>query len=65
VKSGYISRMLGSNALIALMCIAGIGGVSYGMLNDDNVVFITGVLFAIAGYLLIRRRLKQHISDNL
>jgi len=65
VKSGYISRMLGSNALIALMCVVGIGGVSYGMLNDDNVVFIIGVLFAIAGYLLIRRRLKHHIRDNL
>jgi len=57
--------MLGSNALIALMCVVGIGGVSYGMLNDDNVVFIIGVLFAIAGYLLIRRRLKHHIRDNL
>ncbi|MBW1692436.1 MAG: hypothetical protein JRI71_09645 [Deltaproteobacteria bacterium] len=65
MKSGYISRMLGSNALIALMCVVGIGGVSYGMLNDDNVVFIIGVLFAIAGYLLIRRRLKHHIRDNL
>jgi hypothetical protein len=63
VKSGYISRMIGSNALIALMCVVGIGGVSYGMLNDDNVVFITGVLFAIAGYLLLRRKLKQHIQN--
>lgn len=61
----YISRMLGNNALIALMCVVGVGAVSYGMLNDDNLIFIIGVLFAIAGYLLIRRKLKQHIRDNL
>ena len=57
--------MLDNNALITLMCVVGIGGISYGMLNDDNLVFIIGVVFAIAGYLLIRRKLKQHIRDNL
>lgn len=65
MKPGYISRVLGNNALITLMCGVGVGGISYGMLNDDNVVFIIGVLFAIAGYLLIRRKLKQHIRENL
>ena len=65
MNPGYILRMLGSNALISLMCVVGVGGISYGMLNDDNVVFITGVLFAIAGYLLIRRKLKHHVRDNL
>ena len=61
----YISRLLGNNTLITLMCVVGVGGVSYGMLNDDNLVFIIGVLFAIAGYLLIRRKLKRHLRDNL
>jgi hypothetical protein len=65
MKPGYISQMLDNNALITLMCVVGIGSVSYGMLNDDNLVFIIGVVFAIAGYLLIRRKLKQHIRDNL
>ena len=65
MKPGYISWMLGNNALITLMCMIGVGSVSYGMLNDDNPAFIIGLLFVIAGYLLIRRRLKQHIRDSL
>jgi hypothetical protein len=64
MKPGYISRMLDNKTLITLICVVGIGGVSYGMINDDNVVFIIGVLFAIAGYLLTRRKLKQHIREN-
>ena len=65
MKPGYISRMLDNNALITLICVIGVGGVSYGMLNDDNLVFIIGLLFVIAGYLLTRRKLKHHIRDNL
>ena len=42
----------------------GIVAVSYGMLKDNNLVFIIGLLFVIGGYLLIRRKIKAHIKDN-
>ncbi len=58
-------ELLRNYTIIAIICIIGVVGVSYGMLNDDNLAFIIGLLFVIAGYLLIRRRLKQHIRDNL
>jgi LPXTG-motif cell wall-anchored protein len=49
-----------SKALMALLCALGTVGVSYGMLTDNNIAFIVGLLFGIAGYLLIRRKLKQN-----
>lgn len=57
--------MLNKKTLIILICGIGIVGISYGILMDHNLTFIIGLLFAIAGYLLIRRKLKQHIRDNL
>jgi len=35
------------------------------MLAKNNLVFIIGLACIIGGYLLIRRSLKQHISENL
>ena len=44
--------------LITLLCSLGILALGYGMAQENNPVFIVGLLFVIAGYLLIRRRLK-------
>ena len=44
--------------VILFMCAVGILGLSYGMYRDNDVVFIGGLLFVIAGYLLIRRKLN-------
>ena len=44
--------------LIILLFVIGILAVSYGMIKDNNVVFVTGLLFIIAGYLLLRRKIK-------
>jgi len=38
----------------------GIAAVSYGMLAENNMVFITGLVCGVPGYLLIRRKLKQN-----
>jgi len=57
--------MLHNKTLISLICVIGIVAVSYGMLNDNNLVFIIGLLFVIGGYLLIRRRIKDYIKKNL
>jgi len=50
--------------LIAFLCSLGVGGVAYGMARENHPVFITGLVFAAAGYLLIRRRLKASIEKQ-
>jgi len=51
-------------ALILIICAIGIVAVSYGMAKGNNAVFIVGIVFVIAGYLLIRRRIKEHIRER-
>jgi LPXTG-motif cell wall-anchored protein len=48
--------------LLACVYIAGIIAVAYGMSKENDVIFILGLLFIIAGYLLIRRKLKAHVK---
>ncbi|UCF57465.1 MAG: LPXTG cell wall anchor domain-containing protein [Deltaproteobacteria bacterium] len=50
--------------LIIFLCVIGALAVFYGMMKDNNVVFVIGLLFVIAGYLLIRRRLKESIRNK-
>jgi LPXTG-motif cell wall-anchored protein len=42
----------------------GIVAVAYGMVKDNNLIFIIGLLFVIGGYLLIRRKTKESIRNN-
>ena len=51
-------------ALITLLCIVGVLAVSYGMIKDNNVVFVIGLAFIVGGYLLIRRKLKQSVQKR-
>ena len=55
---------LKQKALILIICTIGFVAISYGMAKDNNVVFVIGIVFVIGGYLLIRRRIKEHIEDN-
>jgi hypothetical protein len=55
---------LKQKALIFIICAIGIVAVSYGVAKDDNAVFVIGIVFVIGGYLLIRRRIKEHIRDR-
>jgi hypothetical protein len=41
------------------MITAGCAGVLYGMLSDDDVVFLAGLPCLILGYLMIRKKLKE------
>ena len=50
--------------LTAFICLIGILAILYGMTNKNNVIFIIGVLFVVAGYLLIRRKLKESIREK-
>lgn len=49
-------------ALVVFLCVFGILAVSYGMIKDNDAVFIIGLLFVMGGYLLIRRKLKESIK---
>lgn len=51
-------------ALIALTCVLGIFAVTYGMVKENNPVFIIGLLFIISGYLLIRKKLKASFPNK-
>ena len=53
-----------SKPLITLLCGIGILALSYGMFNDDSLVFIIGLVFVIGGYLLVRRKLKRNYSGR-
>jgi hypothetical protein len=51
-------------ALILVVCLFGIVGVSYGMMNKDHLFFIAGLVFVVAGYLMIRKKLKEYIREK-
>ena len=63
-ESRYIPNILKKRAFMAFICLIGVVAVSYGIHYHDNLVFIIGIGFIIVGYLLIRRRIKGHITDN-
>lgn len=56
--------MLKKKYLIAPICMIGVVGVGYGMTNDNNLIFIIGLVFVIAGYLLVRRKIKESMRNN-
>lgn len=45
--------------LHGILLVVGVVGVAYGMTEENHPVFILGLLIGIAGYLLIRRELKD------
>ena len=51
-------------SLIILLCAVGLGGIFYGMVKDNDIVFVGGIICVIAGYLVIRKRLKDSIREK-
>lgn len=47
--------------LIVVVCLLGTVGVCYGLYKKDHVVFVAGLVFVIAGYLMFRKKLKSYI----
>lgn len=45
-----------------LLLTAGIAAIAYGMLRENNFVFIAGIAITVAGYLLIRKHLRRSKS---
>ena len=50
--------------ITASLCIIGVSAVVYGMTRKNNPVFIIGMVFIVAGYIMIRRKLKESLKDN-
>ena len=55
--------------MILFLLIAGAAATAYGMLRENNYVFIPGIVMIVTGYCLIRknlkkRKLKQHDMDT-
>jgi len=42
----------------------GVVALSYGMLKDNTLIFIIGLIFVFGGYLLIRRKIKESVRKN-
>lgn len=53
-----------AKVVTVLLCVVGVGAVSYGIIKENHPIFITGLTFVIGGYLLIRRKLKASIRDK-
>jgi len=49
---------------IILICMIGVVAVFYGMLTYNTLIFIIGLFFVFAGYLFIRRKIKEPIRNN-
>jgi EamA domain-containing membrane protein RarD len=52
-------------ALPIVLAILGTAAVSYGMIRENHVVFVLGILFVFGAYLLIRKKLKASIRDGV
>ena len=48
--------------LSIFLCIIGVSVISYGMIKDNDVIFLIGLVFVIGAYLLIRRKLKESMK---
>ena len=47
-----------------LICVFGLVAISYGIIKENDLIFILGLPFLIGGYLLIRKRLKSSIRED-
>ncbi len=55
---------MSEKAITILLLIAGAAAVAYGMLTENNYVFIAGIIMVIAGYCLVRRDLKRWVEKR-
>ena len=49
---------------VIIICVIGVSGVCYGMHGDHDIVFIGGIALITAGYIMIRKRLKDNIGKK-
>lgn len=44
------------------LCVSGAMCTAYGMLRENNPVFLVGIVLLIGGYLVIRKGLKKSVA---
>jgi hypothetical protein len=50
--------------LVLVLCFLGVLAVGYGMVNRNHPVFVAGLVLVIAGYLMVRKKLKTYIREK-
>ncbi|MBN1832804.1 MAG: hypothetical protein JW896_11910 [Deltaproteobacteria bacterium] len=50
--------------LTIIIFVAGILTTLYGMMKDNNEVFIIGLVFIIVGYALVRTKLRRYFGEK-
>jgi uncharacterized membrane protein len=55
---------MNTKILTIFLCVIGLSSVCYGMVKDNDILFIVGILFVIAGYIMIRKRLKAAMQNK-
>lgn len=50
--------------LIVLLCVVGLASVCYGIVKDNDSVFIMGIIFVIVGYVMIRKKISDSIKEK-
>jgi len=50
--------------LISISCISGICATLYGIVNNNNLIFLFGLILVIVAYFFIRKELKVLSEDN-
>ncbi|MBW2025153.1 MAG: hypothetical protein JRI90_07135 [Deltaproteobacteria bacterium] len=46
------------------LCVVGLGGVFYGMVYENDVIFVVGLIIVAVAYLVIRKQLKTSIRQR-
>ena len=50
--------------IVVCLLIAGVAAIAYGILMENNYVFIAGIIMVVAGYCLIRKDIKRSLSKQ-
>ena len=56
--------LLSKKQIPTVLLIAGAAAIAYGMIRQNNFVFIPGIVMAVSGYLIIRKKLKESIIED-
>ena len=56
--------MVKDKRTIVALAVPAVVCVVYGMVREDNPVFLIGLALGIAAYLLFRKRLKEEIREK-
>jgi len=63
-KPSHGRRPASSRALTAGLCLVGAAALFSGMLLDHHLLFLGGLGIGLAGYLRVRRRLKEALKEE-